>query len=375
MAWMLIAVGGVYRNLRGPKFEAQTWRALEPYPKLTAVIPACNEEATLEPAVRSLLAQDYPNLEIVLINDRSTDGTGAIIDRLADSDARVVPLHIDELPVDWLGKVHAMHRGTTVATGEWILFADADVCYEPAALRNTVAFAETHAFDHVSLIPRLVRRGMLHNIMLDTFGTALLLTVPLHSVSDPDSDAFFGVGAFNLVRRSAWARTEGFAWLRMEIADDMALGLMLQRSGARTFAGAAQDTLTLEWYESATAMVRGLEKNLYAVMGRFSPLRATAVALGAMLIGVLPVAGFALPAPFGWPLSLAATCALAVLGAVTAWRWHTSPFSMLFLPVGLLGMGGALLRSMLSYLRNGGAIWRGTLYPTERLRELQRLKW
>ncbi|MEK7768052.1 MAG: glycosyltransferase family A protein, partial [bacterium] len=109
------------------------------WPRLSVLVPACNEADTLEPALETLLRSDYPDLEVILVDDRSTDGTGAVVDRLAARDARIVPVHVAALPPGWLGKVHAMHVALPHATGEWLLFSDADVHAAPDTIRRAVA--------------------------------------------------------------------------------------------------------------------------------------------------------------------------------------------------------------------------------------------
>lgn len=372
--WIATCALATFRVLRLPEFEPERVAPLPNYPRLSVVIPACNEEATLEAAMCSLLAEDYPDLEIVIVDDRSTDRTPQIVDQLAARDARVVPLHITELPEDWLGKLHALHRGTEAATGDWLLFADADVHYVPGALRAAVAFLDRDGLDHLGLIPDIERRGVLHTILTETFGIALVLAVPLHRVNQPDSKHFMGVGAFNLVRRAAFERTEGFEWLRMEIADDMGLGLLLHRHGARSWVGVAPKALELAWYDGAAEMMRGLSKNLFAATAHLSFVRAgllTAVIFGALLA---PIVGALLPAPLGWPLSVAVVAALVVLSVVTAVKWDANPLAVACLPVGVAMLGFALATSTLEYWRNGGAVWRGTRYPLARLRALQRVK-
>ncbi|MCI5159154.1 MAG: glycosyltransferase family 2 protein, partial [Candidatus Electrothrix sp. AUS1_2] len=123
-------------------------------PSVSVIIPACNEEQELETALTSVLSLDYPNLEIIVLDDRSTDATPQILDRMASQHPRLRVIHITELPAGWLGKNHALHLGAARATGEYLLFTDADVHYTPDTLRRAVARMETRTLDHLSLIFR-----------------------------------------------------------------------------------------------------------------------------------------------------------------------------------------------------------------------------
>ena len=130
--WLWMAVGAWQVRRRVPVLADLPISPPRVWPRLSIVIPACNEAPAIQGAVESILAQDYPNLEIVLIDDRSTDETGVIIDRLAASDFRILRIHVTRLPDGWLGKVHALCRGAEASTGEWMLLTDADVHLAPA---------------------------------------------------------------------------------------------------------------------------------------------------------------------------------------------------------------------------------------------------
>jgi len=157
--WLVTGMLGLVSMWTMPVLARQ--RSPDPprWPKLSIIIPARNEAASIEAAVTSRLAQDYPDFEVCVIDDRSTDGTGAIVDRLAEGDPRVRAVHITELPEGWLGKVHALHRGVSIATGEWLLLSDADVHFAPATLRRAIAHAEARGFDFVGVFPTMWHRG------------------------------------------------------------------------------------------------------------------------------------------------------------------------------------------------------------------------
>lgn len=343
------------------------------YPKLSVIIPACNEGDTLEQALTTILKQDYPDLEIILVNDRSTDNTGHLIDQLAAQDDRIVPVQITHLPTGWLGKVHALHVGSQRATGEWLLFTDADVHFEPNVLRKTIALCLEQQLDHLTIAPDVYSQSFWLDVALAAF--TLLFFTSLSGVGKPESDRFAGVGAFNLVRKSVFAQTDGFAWLRMEVADDLGLGLLMRRVGAKSCLLLGTDEIGLVWYPSLPAMMRGLEKNLFGVgvQYRYSSLVVSVVLLWLInfgwIVAVLQPLGSGL-----WGLGIAAYSCLLLynwVGLIKVDRWK--PASLL-IPIGQLILSVMLLRSAFCCWQQQGIVWRGTLYPLQQLRTGQRVK-
>jgi hypothetical protein len=374
IAWLAIAVMSL-RNLWAVRlFEDVRAPIPQHWPRLSVIVPACNEGATLEAASVSLRAQDYPDLEILLVDDRSTDGTGALVDRIAASDPRIAPLHIQHLPDGWLGKVHAMHVATQQATGDWLLYTDADVHHAPGTLRDAIAWAEAEELDHLTLVPQFHSSTWWGEVGLASFGTVFLAVCRATELGKPETDAVLGVGAFNLVRRKALEKTEGFEWLRLEIADDTGLAMLLHRHGAKTALGVSRSRLSIQWYASLPDMVHGLEKNMFAVIAQFSWLRA-ALAVPALVTNALAVPLALLIGP-GW-LRAVAVLAWLAMTAVAVVSWRRVGFRLLpqlLLPVGQLVMAWVLARSAWATLRQGGVRWRGTLYPLAQLRAGQRVK-
>jgi cellulose synthase/poly-beta-1,6-N-acetylglucosamine synthase-like glycosyltransferase len=253
------------------------------WPSLSVVVPACNEARTIERALASLLAQDYPGLEIVLVDDRSSDGTGAIMERLAASDRRISTIHVRELPAGWLGKVHALQRGLERARGELVLFTDADIHFAPGALRRAIAWVEDRRLDHLAVLAEVRQSSFWVGVCLwSAFRGIVTLARPWEAM-DPRSTKAIGTGAFNLVRRAAFERTPGFEWLRLEVADDIGLGLMMKRSGGRPGLVLGRGQVLSEAYPKLADAVRGLEKNGFAQAARFSAWRGLAVAVLAVV--------------------------------------------------------------------------------------------
>lgn len=368
--WTVQAVAIARAVRRLPRVADLPDVLLPAWPTLSVIVPARNEAAQLAAAARTKLAEGYPALELVLVDDRSDDGTGELADRLARADPRITVVHVDVLPDGWLGKVHAMQRGLACARGEWLLFSDADVHLAPGTLARLVAWAELTGVDHVAALPSVSARGPVLAPALAGFFRLFCGLARLTAVADPRSDAALGCGAFNLVRRSALDRSPGLEWLRMEIGDDVALGLMLKRSGARQAAVVGNRAISLEFYPTFSALVRALEKN-----GATAPaplLLAGVVALVALELGFL--LGLHPSAP---PIALALalfTSALAIATQAVTAGWLGLPRWPALVPgLSILPLGWSVARAAALAWRRGGVVWRGTFYPTAAIRAGMRL--
>jgi hypothetical protein len=360
--------------------KAQTLDARSPdlagegeWPKLSVIVPACDEAQTIEAAFRTLAGVDYPNLEIILVNDRSTDQTGAIIDRLAQEDSRVLPVHVTELPEGWLGKLHAMHQGTARATGDFFLYTDADIHFSPTSLRRAVAWMEQDQLGHLTLVPRLKGHALLYNAMISCFGVLYLLAVRAWRIGKDDSDSYGGVGAFSMVRRVDFERGPGWTWLKMEVGDDIGLGLaMVREAGATSMLGLGSKHIAVDWYSGLGALVSGLEKNSYGAICGYSPLRTLAAI--SMLVGLFlgPIIAGLSGHYLLWvaPIGLG----LALLWTARSLRRIGQPFGATLLAgLGLPVMAFALARSMFKTEKQRGVVWRGQFYPLAALKEGRRV--
>lgn len=333
------------------------------WPLLSIVVAARDEEAEVERALRSKLRESaYPNLELIFVNDRSSDATGSIADSIAKEDPRLRVVHLQTLPEGWLGKIHAMQRGLEIARGTWVLFSDADVRFAPGTLKSVVAKAETENADHIAVLPHLDSQGRFARAALGAFCRGLIAATRLWAVSKQRSSAAIGIGAFNLVRRSTLSRTPGLQWLKMEVADDVALGVMLKRAGARALVLNGKDAVWVQYYPTYRALLRGLEKN-----GADAPFAL--LVLGAALLCVLE-AGFLL----GGPVLASLGLVLAVAVSKGTARWvGLQGRSWLLPPLGMGLFAFAFVRSAGLALWRGGVLWRDTFYPTAQVRAGRRL--
>src|SRR5215472_18931674 len=253
-------------------------------PRVSIIVPARNEEAEIANCLRSLLVLDYDNYEVIAVNDRSTDRTGEIMEEIAkSSDVRGAPLlargagsristasfrviHHSELPAGWLGKTHAMWTAADQATGDWLLFTDADVIFKPDSLRRALAYAEAEPADHVVLFPRMIMKRPGEYMMIAFFQTMFMFGHRPWKVADPSTDDHMGVGAFNLVRRCVYDAVGTYEALRMEVLDDMKLGKVVKNSGFRQRNVFGGDLISIRWAHGAFGVVNNLTKNFFAIL-------------------------------------------------------------------------------------------------------------
>jgi|SRR6185369_14849475 hypothetical protein len=343
------------------------------WPRVSLIVPARNEVETLGPAMRSRLAEGYPALEVVLVDDRSTDGTGALVDAIAAEDSRVRALHLDSLPPGWLGKLHAMSEGLRRATGEWILFSDADVHLAPGTIARAVSLAEAQRLDHLSLLPQLDPATWLVDAALASFTRTGLVLGRVWLVSDPRSKVGGSVGAFGLVRRDALERSPGIEHLRLEVADDLALGQMLKSSGSRSALANGRELVRIHWYRSLAELTRGTEKGAAVFDHRLLPALCWTGALGALELGPFLAAAFAPSAIAHW---MGLGGAALLLGS-TLWMCRFAgqrTLPALLSPLGVVVNGVLLLRAAVVGKIRGGVQWRSTLYSPQELRPGRRVR-
>ena len=324
-------------------------------PRVSIIVPARNEEEDIRETLVRLLALDYSNYEVIAVNDRSTDRTGAIIDDVAASSEAhglLKAIHIPDLPSGWLGKTHAMWTSAQQATGAWLLFTDADVQFKPDALRRAVAYAETERADHVVLFPRMIMKRPSERMMIAFFQALFVFGHRPWKVADPRARDHMGVGAFNMVR----------------VLDDMKLGKVIKNAGFAQRNVFGEDLISLYWARGAFGMVNNLTKNFFAVLSFQWPRTvATIVGLGFLNLG--PFLGVWLA--HGWARLPYAIALVSLFGIYYGMSGMSAvPAYYFFLhPVGTSLFMYTLLRSMIQTLANGGVVWRGTKYPLEELRK------
>jgi chlorobactene glucosyltransferase len=336
------------------------------------VIPARDEERGIEAAVRSHLAQDYPNLEVVVVEDRSGDGTAAILARLAAEDQRLAVVAGVEPPAGWLGKPHAAFQGAQRASGDLLLFADADVHYAPSAVSSAVALMAKGGLDLVAFFPRLEMRGFWENVLMPYialsyfFGPAFLIN------SDLQGRFAAGGGAGMLVRAVAYRAAGGHEALRGSVIDDIHLAIRVRRAGGRCRMVLADHLVGLRMYRGFREVFDGFTKNIaYAFEGWLGVFLAISTAF-TFVASTLPVfvllaraAGLAVPArDVAWSglavgVTVLARAGLALLLRYPFWAALTQPLTAVV-------WAAMMARSFVWRFLRREVLWRGRRYHASR---------
>lgn len=366
-----LVVGWAVRKLDILTPQSPRYRADAP-PLISAIIPAKDEEATLADCLASVCAQDYPNLEILVVNDRSTDRTAAIAHEFAVRDGRVRVLTIESLPPGWTGKTHALQVASEHARGEWFWFLDADTRHTPDNLPIVFEYARRHGAALVSLLPEMRCESFWENVVQPLAGIMLVQSFPLFLVNDDRSKKAFANGQYILIRRDAYVAAGGHAAVRDRFVEDIAMADRVKRLGLPIRVAIAHGIGSTRMYASLGQLVRGWSRILYDALGRnpwvllgrlLDPLvfsQSGQVALAVALF-LLATQG---PTPFSlWLLGL--SLVHHVLSHTLLHRLYVlsvprTRYTAWF-PVANLVMDWVLLRAIRSCL-TGHVTWRGTAY-------------
>lgn len=336
------------------------------HPLLSIIVPARNEAHQIARCVRSLLAQAYPRCEVIVVDDRSTDGTRAILRELEGEFETLRVIDGAELPEGWVGKPWALNQGVAVASGSVFLFTDADTHHEPQAAASALAFLQQRSCDAISLLPRQLMGTIGERLALPSIvWTIAYGTGALDDVNDPrKTDVALFNGQYVLITREAYERAGGHAAVRNEIAEDLELARLLKRNGFRTMLLGATELVQTRMYRSFAQLWEGFVKN-FALGVRGQPLLAAfALVFFACISPLTPLALLIAIAHHAWLATLLLTCAfVSSLTAVELGlrRFRFPAWSGLTLPVGLPVMLAIFITSLVRHAR-GGVTWRGRRY-------------
>ncbi len=337
------------------------------YPSVSLLVAARDEAAHLPIALPTQLAQDYPRYEVIAVDDRSSDATSQILEEFARHHHNLKVIHVAQLPQGWLGKPHALSVAFEHAKGDWLVFADADVQFAPDLLRRAVALVEEKRWDHLTVLPHLDLVGFWEKAAVSYWVLGFTLAFEPWRVSDPRSPRYLGVGAFQLVRRSAYEAVGTHRRLAMEIADDTKLGKLVKQGGFRSGVAVSAEKVRLRWQVGLGNMIRGLTKNFFAACG-FRVRTVAAKFLRICAFSLLPFVAVVFTS--GTPRVLAT---VSIVAALMSHTWATehlylSPLIALTHPLGAVIFCYIFFRSTFITLRRGGVVWRGTFYPLGDLR-------
>ncbi len=340
-------------------------------PRITVIVPARNEEQAIEETLRSLLAQEWITIEILAVNDRSTDQTGEIMDRISAegraAGKSISVIHIKELPEGWMGKTHAMALAARQAAAPWLLFTDGDILFREDCLRRAISYAEREA-DHLVIFPTLVFKSVGERMMISSFQVLSFLSQRPWKVADPKNRESIGIGAFNLIRSEVYRSIGGYEGHGMEVLEDIKLGYQVKSNGFRQRIVFGRDLIRVHWAAGALGIVRNVTKNVFAVF-RFRSLLLLAACVMIAVFCLTPFVGL-----FG-PWQMLTASILALGSALEMYRYcerriNGVPTAYVFLlPVAACIIVYMLLRSMVVTLARGGVEWRGTFYPLADLRK------
>ncbi len=365
--WIFHGLRVAYGALRLPRIKDCAPAKDAECPRISLIFAARDEEEKLPAALATLAALDYPNLEIIAVDDRSQDSTGAILEEFARRHPRLRALHVTELPSGWLGKPHALQCAYEQSTGEWLLFTDADVRFAPDVLRRALTLVRQRGVDHLTLFGDVEMVGFWEKVLITFFGLAFHIATDPSRVSNPDSWAYVGVGAFQLLQRSAYEQAGTHRRLAMEVVDDMKLGKIVKQAGFRSCVGLAEDAVVIRWHAGLRNLVRGVTKNFFAATG-YNLVLAFIAAGGLLSLNVAPfvavIFGHGWTRVFAGAAVVIALCLHAGVDLVM----RVSPLYALTHPIGALLFCYMLLRSTVVTLWRGGVTWRGTFYPLEKLK-------
>jgi len=337
-------------------------------PKVSIIVAARNEQRNIRSALKSLLDLEYPNYELVVVDDRSEDATGKILDAMATSNPRLNVIHIDNLPADWLGKNHALWIGSRRSTGDYLLFTDADITMEPTIMTRAVRYMEWNRLDHLAATPSM----QMPTTFLGMFGVSFMAIFALFSrpwkAKDPRSRYHIGIGAFNMVRTEVYRHVGGHETIRLRPDDDIKLGKIIKKSAFRQGVAYAPEFLAVEWYASITEVIKGLEKNTFSGTD-YSILMVVMGASSQIICSVWPFAALFLTSGVTWGLNLAIILLSLILYSDCARFHHSRIWYAIGYPLANTLFAVIVIRTMVLNLVQGGISWRGTFYSLKELKK------
>ena len=332
-------------------------------PLVSIVIPARDEARVIGATVRALLASTYPHFELIVVDDRSTDGTGDAVRAIADP--RLSVIEGAEPPPGWLGKPWALHQGSERARGELLLFVDADIHYQPDALGAALAAMEAAGGDMLALMPDIVMRGFWDHVTMPNLAMFAFTVVPAWLANRTRLPILgIGGGTGNLVRREAYEAAGAHEALKDAVVDDVALARLLRHSGHATTIARADGFVSVHMYDGLREIVQGFTKNMFAVFGRnfaFALIVLVASGIGNLIPFVLAFTGDR--------FAIASVALITLIRVIIFASLRYSLLAAIFLhPLMMLVWAWILVRSMWITGIRRQLRWRGRVYDARATR-------
>ncbi len=369
---MLICATGIELAL-GNRSSSKLWEmspivdSINEVPLVSVVIPARNEERSIRQALNSVLRQEYPRLEVIVLNDRSEDRTGEILSELSKDEPRLRVISIEQLPPGWLGKNHALYVGAMQAKGQLLLFTDADVVMARTTVSRAVNYLLGRQLDHVAAICKIEASGVALSMFINGFCVFFSSFYKPWRARDPKSRYYIGIGAFNFMRAAVYRQVGTHQAIAMRPDDDMKLGKLIKHHGFRQDVVNAQDLISVRWYASFAELIDGLMKNAFA--GTEYRITVTLAFIGAtLMLNLWPLFGVALTSGLTRLLNTVTVLVSLLVFWDSARLARFKPWVALGYPFAALTMVYILVRSMMLALIHNGIRWRGTYYPLAALR-------
>jgi hopene-associated glycosyltransferase HpnB len=344
--------------------------SLTTWPRVTAVIPARNEAASIAPVVASLATQDYPGeFSVIIVDDHSEDATARLAHNAATESgaaARFQIISAPELAPGWTGKLWALNSGVASAENpspEFFWFTDADVIHPPDTLRRLVLRSQSEKHDLNSLMVLLESRTFAESLLIPAFLYFFLMLYPPNWISSPRARTAGAAGGCILLRRAALARIGGLAAIRNEIIDDCSLARAVKQSGGKVWMGLTRASRSLRAY-SGWAEIRDMIARTAFTQLRYSAFQLVGTLIGLAITFLVPVALTFAPSPRVWLPALFAWCLMTASFLPTITFYRLSPLWAPLLPVSALFYSYATLLYAVRYWSGRGGEWKGRSQAT-----------
>jgi chlorobactene glucosyltransferase len=370
-AILLLVLVNVILNMRSLRKPDINSKVPQPAPLISVLVPARDEEGNIRQCVESLQKQDYPNYEILVLDDNSSDNTAAIVNDMAAKDSRIRLHYGEPLPDDWGGKTFACYQLAQKAKGDWLLFVDADTTHTPHMLRSVLALAMELKTSLLSGFPRQVADSILVKIFIPVFYFILLGWLPLwwlHHTRKPQPSV--AIGQFFLFSKDEYWRIGGHKAVQGKIVEDIWMGLEVAGHGGRHIAVDLSGVTSCNMYSNLGAMWRGLGRSIYSVMA-MTPIGLTALLIAVFFLYVVPFfwlwhAVFTASAPLVWRGIITLQI---VITLIARWlvdnRLREPHISLWFQPIGIFFYALIVVYSQAKWLIGTGITWKERFYSKE----------